>query len=157
MYLNAVLPAPGFWSAIEHGRKHGGTDEQRAREWQRLKAQGVKTGLADLFIWYRGQFIAPEAKVGDNRPSDAQQRFGAAMHANGFTWFAFWSVVELHDRLVALGVPIAPEMRKLAAHHDATLAAPEPTRPRRSAARPKPKKPTKAAQAFARRAMGVAP
>ena len=153
MYLDVALPAPGFYTAIEHGRMHTGTPEQRAREWGRLKAQGVKTGLSDLMVWHVGKFIAPEAKVGKNDTSEAQDSFGNAMRANGFEHFVFRSVVELHDGLVARGVPIQSALRILAASHDACLATPEPARKGR-ASKPqvaKPKASTLARMHAARR------
>lgn len=125
MYLTAALPAPGFFSAIEHGRAHVGTPEQRMKEWQRLKAQGVKTGLADLFIWYRGMFLPVELKVDGNDTSSNQDRFEEAMAANGFLYEVCRSVESLDSTLRRRNIPILPSMRIAAMDHDAFLSIPE--------------------------------
>lgn len=59
------------WSAIEHGRVHHGNDEQRAREWQRLAAQGVKKGIEDtqFVVPPSGRHLAIELKWLDNGQS----------------------------------------------------------------------------------------
>ena len=155
MYLDKALPAPGFWSAIEHGRRHHGDKEERAREWERLKAQGVKVGLSDIMIWYRGLFIGAEAKVKPNGPSDMQEKFGFAMWDNGFGWFCYYSITDLHDRLVNLGIPIAPSFRIEAMHHDATLQVAK--EPKKKSSRPrKPRADPAALKVIARaRARGI--
>jgi hypothetical protein len=141
MYLTAALPRGAFFSAIEHGRMHHGTPEQRAREWSRLKAQGVAAGLADIFIWVGGRFIAIELKAGDNTTSEGQEVFARAMQANGFACHTVRSVAALHDILAAAGVPVQPQHRQIAEGHDASLAqilvpkkkrAPRPARPKLS-------------------------
>lgn len=124
MYLNQALPPPLFYSAIEHGRKHGGDDFQRAKEWSRLKAQGVKTGLADIFIWAPRRFIAIELKAGKNDTSDKQDQFAAAMVANAHHYHVVRSVAEL-DVILRIYAPILPSMRIAALGYDAELSAPE--------------------------------
>lgn len=128
-YLKDALPAPGWFSAISHERK------QSVRSGQRQKAMGVKRGLSDLMVWYRGKFLAVELKV-DSPVSENQKLFGAAMVRNEFSWAVIRSVVSLHDHLVGQGVPIAPSMRIAAMRADAALAVAEP-------AVSKPKRPSK--------------
>jgi len=139
MYLTDAIPAPGFWSAIEHGRQHHGDDQQRMREWQRLKGQGVKVGLSDIFIWYERQFIAIELKVG-SQVSDPQRAFCHAMKQNDFSWHVVRSVEAL-DAILRATIPILPSLRIAALHHDAELSKPEPAKKkgtyRRPAAKPK--------------------
>lgn len=123
-YLKAALPAPAFYSGIEHARK------QSVFAGAVQKAKGIKRGLADLNIWYRGQFIGIELKVA-SPVSSMQDAFGKAMHDNGFNWRVVRSVVELHDYLAAeLFIPIPASMRSAAMHHDAALSLPEPERTR---------------------------
>lgn len=75
----------------------------------RLKAQGVKAGVADLFLMsakcgYNGLFI--EMKVGDNRLAEEQISFGADALLQGYqyrvcyTWEQAVAVLEhyLNDR-----------------------------------------------------------
>lgn len=133
MYLTKALPAPGFFSAIEHGRMHHGNDEQRGREWGRLKGQGVKTGLADVFIWHQNKFIAVELKAGKNTTSDSQDAFGDAMIANGFSYMVVHLVAELDAALRLHGIPVSPSMRVLAMQHDAALSILNPTKKPRAA------------------------
>lgn len=116
-YLKAALPPPGWFSGIEHARK------QSVFAGQIQKAKGVKRGLADLNVWYRGQFIGIELKV-ESSVSEAQERFGRAMLENGFAWVVVRSVLQLHDVLVMHGIPVAPSMQIAALHHDAALSVP---------------------------------
>ena len=132
MYLDAALPAPGWFSSIEMGRKHHGTEQQRMAEWARLKAQGCRVGIADILVIYVGQLIGVELKVGRNKASDQQEAFGAMMEVNGFRWRVIKSVCELHDYLVKSGIPIARSMFLAAVAHDAALAQPEPVKARRT-------------------------
>lgn len=130
MYLDKALPSPAFWSAIEHGRKHAGTDQQRMREWQHMKAQGVKTGLSDVMIWYLGKFLAPECKAGKNGTQPAQDVFRDAMLANRFSYRVIRSVAELDRYLRDEGIPIPRSLEILAMSYDAALAIPEATKPK---------------------------
>ena len=129
MYLKAALPPPptAFFSAIEHGRLHTGDEYQRMKEWQRMKGQGVKQGLCDLFIIAWGRFIAVELKKTTGL-SDAQKAFRDACQANGQAHVVCRSVVELDAALRAIGLPIPRSMALAAMSHDAALSVPEPTR-----------------------------
>ena len=147
MYLTKALPAPGFFSAIEHGRMHHGNDEQRGREWGRLKGQGVKTGLADVFIWHQNKFIAVELKAGKNTTSDSQDAFGDAMIANGFSYLVVRSIVSIDAALRLHSIPISPSMRILAMQYDAALSVPDAPR-KASKARVVRKKPTRSSIAL---------
>ena len=128
MWLDQFLPPPGTWSAIEHGRQHSGTPEQRAREWQRLKAQGVKVGLPDLMIWFNGRFIGCELKAGKNTTSAHQEEFGRAMAANGFVWVVIRSVEALATVLHQHGIPLPLAASQVATEYDRILATPEPVK-----------------------------
>ena len=141
MYLDAALPAPGWFTAIEHGRKHGGSDQQRMAEWSRMKAQGVKVGIADLMIVYRGRVLWAELKVGKNKPSEAQVGFAEAMEANEFSWRVIRSVTALHEYLEDIGLPVNPVHFALAQGHDRELAT-EPPPPKAKSRKPQSEKPT---------------
>lgn len=125
MYLADALPAPGYWSSVDHARK------QSAQAGERQKARGIKRGLPDIMIWFRGLFIGVELKVG-SRISDAQDVFAGAMRANGFRYAVIRSVTELDTYLRDVGVPVLPSMRIAAMQHDAALSAAAPAKPKRA-------------------------
>ena len=59
----------------------------------RLKAEGLKPGIADLFLpvpmdGYCGLWL--ELKVGTNKPTDEQREFIADMNAQGYLAMATW-------------------------------------------------------------------
>ena len=137
-YLKQALPAPGFYSGIEHARK------QTLYSGMVQKAKGIKRGLADLNIWYRGKYIGVELKV--NSPiSLPQMAFGSAMRENDFEWHVVKSVVALHDLLFTLAIPVLPSMRILALQYDAALSVPAAKPKARGATRPpRQRNPTKA-------------
>jgi hypothetical protein len=130
MYLKAALPPPpeAIWSAIEHGRMHHGSDEERAREWGRLKAKGVKVGLPDVFGVWCFKFFAIELKAGRNDTSAAQDQFAAAWRANGGLYFVCRSVAEVDAALRSMSLPVHRSMAIAAAGHDAALSVPAPAK-----------------------------
>lgn len=134
--------APGLWfSAIEHGRRHSGDAAQRAREWQRLAAQGLRPGLGDMLVIPAGPVLWVECKVGSNGQSDAQRTMQRDMEERGHGYVVIRSVEQLGEELEARGIPLAPGWRVAAMHHDAALdgEAPVRKRPRKPrVAEPKP-------------------
>jgi hypothetical protein len=144
MFLDKYLLPPAYYTAIEHGRKHAGTPQQRAREWERLKAKGVKAGLPDL-MFFGGyyNFLPMELKAGKNTTSAGQDLFGAAMKALGMPYEVCRSVCEIGFKLLNYGFHLGAEWQAAAQHHDAALARETPPkRPR--AAKPRAAKPTAA-------------
>lgn len=115
MYLDDALPAPGWWSSVDHARK------QSLKSGQIQKARGIKRGLCDVAIWYLGMFYGIELKAGKNDTSDAQDGFGVAMVATGFRYQVIRSVEALDLYLRNTGIPILPSMRVAAMQHDAAL------------------------------------
>jgi len=139
MLLDSHLTGAVWWSAIEHGRAHAGTAEQRAREWQRLAGQGVKTGIADLMFQAPGYTLWVELKAGTNKPSVAQETFAAAQRAIQNGYEVVRSVEGLGEALERHGIPIRTGWRVAARHQDAILAvAPPPSKPSRKPATRKP-------------------
>lgn len=66
----------------------------------RLRAEGVKSGVSDIFIpipanGYNGCWM--ELKIKPNRVSEAQQEFLNAMEAHGYRTTVAWSCDELLD------------------------------------------------------------
>ena len=115
MFLQTALPAPGYFSSIAHERK------QSVQSGARQKARGVKAGLADVMVWYAGQFIAIELKFGRNTMSDGQAAFAVAIRANGFVAEEARCVVDVHNILARFGVPMSAAMRHYAEGHDREL------------------------------------
>jgi hypothetical protein len=148
MFLDEYLLPPAYYTAIEHGRKHAGTPQQRAREWERLKAKGVKAGLPDLMVWGEtadGQkkFIAIELKAGKNTTSANQDAFAKAMYVLDFSYCVCRSVEEIGWALLEQRVSMKSWWDFAAKDHDAALARETPPkRPR--ATKPRAAKPTAA-------------
>lgn len=142
MFSKSHVLAPCKWTAIEHGRKHAGTTEQRAREWQRLERKGVKKGLSDLWYIMPGFILCCELKAGRNTESDAQEAWGADLRAMGHGYEVPRSVEQLAEALERHGIPLAPGWRVAAMHHDAALETPKPlTKKPRNPRIAKPKAP----------------
>ncbi|MCC6574489.1 MAG: hypothetical protein IT462_11935 [Planctomycetes bacterium] len=140
-FLTSHLVKPCWFTAIEHGRRHHGTVEQRAREWQHLAAQGVKQGIGDLLVLAPGFCCFIELKAGANKQSEAQHAFQAVMAALGHGYSVVRSVEQLGEALSERGIPLAPNWRLAAQHHDAALDG-EP-KPARKQSKPRAAKPTR--------------
>jgi len=130
MFLTSHLMPPCWFTAIEHGRKHTGTAEQRAREWQHLQAQGVKQGVADVLVLAPGFAFMAELKAGANKQSPAQVEMQRVMDTMQHGYAVCRSVEQLGEALERHGIPLAPNWRLAAMHHDAALDVPKPTRKR---------------------------
>lgn len=139
LFLTSHLMHPCWFTAIEHGRKHHGTAEQRAREWQHMQAQGVKRGIGDILVLAPGYCCFIELKAGANKQSDSQYAFQAVMAALGHGYAVCRSVEQLAHALSERGIPLGPGWRLAAQHHDAALDGEtlkrKPSKPR--IARPK--------------------
>lgn len=71
---------------------------------QKLKAEGVKAGVADIFIYransqYHGIFL--ELKVGANRQQKTQKEFQKLAEAEGFAYWLCYSVAEVYTKYQA--------------------------------------------------------
>ena len=125
MFLQSHLVSPCWFTAIEHGRKHAGTAEQRAREWQHLQSQGVKQGVADVLVLAPGFAFMAELKAGANKQSDAQVAMQRVMEALQHGYAVCRSVEQLGEALQRHGIPLAAGWQVAAQHHDAALDAPQ--------------------------------
>ncbi len=67
---NVALPDDAVWTTIEPGGKRG------KREAGRLKSKGLKPGLPDIIVLYRGQLICFELKA----PGGTLSKVQKAMH-----------------------------------------------------------------------------
>ena len=85
--------------AVPNGGKRGGTRSQAQREGGKLKLEGVKAGVSDLFLpivrgGYSGLWIEMKALKG--RESAVQAVFRRDMEANGYravVCHGYWSAV----------------------------------------------------------------
>jgi hypothetical protein len=124
MFLTSHLLHPCWFTAIEHGRKHAGTAEQRARQWQHLQSQGVKQGVADVLILAPGFALMAELKAGANKQSEAQVAMQRVMEALQHGYAVCRSVEQLGEALQRHGIPLAAGWQVAALHHDAALDVP---------------------------------
>lgn len=141
MLLTSHLAPPCWFTALEHGRRHHGAKEQRAREWQALVRQGVKAGIGDLLVLAPGYCCFIELKAGKNKQSDAQFAFQAVMATLGHGYAVVRSVEQLGEVLQDNGIGLAPGWRVAAQVHDAALDGEAPIRKR--TAKPPAAKPTR--------------
>jgi hypothetical protein len=141
MFCTSHVAPPTFWTAVEHGRAHKGTAEQRAREWQRMARAGVKKGLADLWFLAPSYVLLVELKTPSNKQTEAQCAFQAKMAVLGHGYEVVRSVEQLGETLVQHGIPLAAGWRVAAMHHDAALDGEAPAR--KKPARKLQQKPTR--------------
>ena len=141
-FLKSHLIHPCWFTAIEHGRKHHGSVEQRAREWQHLQSQGVKQGVADVLVLAPGFAFMAELKVGQNKQSEAQLLMQRVMEALQHGYAVCRSVEQLGEALQRHGIPMAAGWRVAAMHHDAALDGAKVKKSPRSFTKPRTAKPT---------------
>jgi len=103
-YLAAVLPADAFWTTFPAGS--GG----KARGGQ-LKAAGLRPGVPDLILLYRGRFLGIELKSAKGRVSDAQQACRALILAAGGAWAECRSLDDIELALTEFRVPLRGRVR----------------------------------------------
>ena len=154
-YLTQFFPPPGTWQANEAGVKLAGTKQQRVNAWARLKAKGVKPGVEDISANYMGLVMAFELKA-KSKLSDAQEKRGREIVANGGRYFVIRSVEDLHTALLISRVPVNLLSLALATAqgYDRILSTPKPSR-KPSTPKPKAERPSKKAQAFAAKVYGA--
>lgn len=137
-FASAYIDPPTWWSAIEHGRRHHGTDIQRAAEWGRMKAQGVKPGIADMMFQRAGFTLWVEFKAGTNRQTPVQRQFEAAQNAIGNGYVVVRTLGHMGDALAEAGFGLGLGWQLAAWRYDAELAAIAPAKKRLAAPKAKP-------------------
>jgi hypothetical protein len=135
--LRDILPADAEFRAIEQGVHLRGTEEERARAWVRLMNKGVRPGVCDLHLWWRGVYLTIELKWGRNTVTEAEGKFIAAIRRAGFLADAAWSAAQVETIIRSAGIPLSGTMADI----DARLAIEQPVKPRTAprARSPKPK------------------
>lgn len=100
-YLDFALPAG---EALYFAVPNGGLRNLRVA--QQLKAEGVKSGVADIIIIWRGRVIGCELKTSKGQMSPSQKEWANALTLAGGVYFIARSVDDLEARLDAIGIPL---------------------------------------------------
>lgn len=98
----AKYPALRWLFAIPNGACLGDDAKSRAIRMKYLKAEGLKTGVYDLFLpsprgGYAGLFV--EMKIGGNKPTADQQEFGRDMRAEGYAAVVCYSFEQAQQEI----------------------------------------------------------
>lgn len=72
----------------------GETDRQHMIRISRMKSMGLVPGVFDLMLIYKSIVFVFDIKVGADKLSDAQKRFGAAIMQNNGQYFTFSTLDE---------------------------------------------------------------
>ena len=112
-FLHHALPPDAVFTGVEHAQ------QMSPRAGSIRKAKGVRRGLSDLMIWWRGKFIAVELKTDAGRMSDAQKEFADGIVGAGFAFHCCRSIHQVEAVLRDAGLPL----RASAAGIDTRLAA----------------------------------
>lgn len=107
-----IYPELKWFHAIPNGGNRGDTAQSRAIEGGRMKAEGVKRGVADCFlpvkrgVW-SGLYIEmkkpglePKTAKSNGGLSDEQIEFGKFVKNQGFGWIVCYSWVEAKNILI---------------------------------------------------------
>jgi len=98
-FLSKALPVGAYFTAIDVGSAGS------ARQGMLRKARGVRPGIADLLVVYRGTSLWIEVKSGSSL-SPAQQLFRDAVTANGHLWALARSTEDVEAALRSAGIPL---------------------------------------------------
>lgn len=130
-FLSKALPHDAYYSAIDVGTAGG------ARLGALRKARGVKPGIPDVLIVWRGRTLWIELKSGTSL-SEAQKITRDQLRANGHMWALARSIEDLETALIAAQIPLRAtvvEIRDRIAEQNSHLPN-KPKRPRTKAPRP---------------------
>lgn len=105
--VNEMFPELQWFHAIGNGGSRGDTDQSRRIEGGKMKAEGVKKGVSDLFLPVkRGQWSGfyielkkmPGKGVG---PSDEQLEFGEFVKTQGYAFMIAYGWREARDAIIS--------------------------------------------------------
>lgn len=103
-YLDWALPSPeAVWFAVPNGGK------RHVAVGAKLKAEGVKPGVADIIVIWKGRALAIELKVGRNGQQHTQKAWQEAFTLAGGVYCLCKSMDAVYDFLDAAGVPMQGE------------------------------------------------
>ena len=107
-FLDVALPEDAWWSTFPSG---GGGKIRGAR----LKAMGLKAGVPDILIIWRGEAFWIELKAKGGRVSSAQWETRTAIARAGSHVGFVYGVDEVDSLLRAFGVPLRASTGRIAA------------------------------------------
>lgn len=142
-FLSKALPSDAYWTSIDIGRSTS------AAQGNLRKLRGVKAGIPDVLIVWRGITVWCELKV-DAALSPAQQTTRDMLRANGHHWYLCRSPEDIEGACRGSEIQLRAtlgEIRERIAEQNERL----PTKPKR-ATRTKPQVRFSAGKGFARRA-----
>ncbi len=133
-FLGKALPAEAYWTSIDMGRSTS------AAQGQLRKLRGVRAGIPDMLIVWRGVTLWCELKI-DTRPtalSPAQVTTRDALLANGHCWELCRSIEDVEAACRAAGIPLRAtlgDIRTRIAEQNERL----PAKPKRSSRKSTPR------------------
>lgn len=129
-FMSKALPTDAYFTAIDVGSAGS------ARQGMLRKARGVRPGIADLMVAWRGITIWIEVKSGTSL-SEAQKLFRDQITANGHLWAFARSTEDVELALRAAGIPLRAslcEIRDRIAAQNEHLPAKRKSAPRKPGA-----------------------
>lgn len=106
-FLRLALPPDAYFTAIDHGNLRQGRSRHSGMiAGKRRKDRGVKAGIPDWLIVWRGITLWIERKV-DAHLSEAQKQTAAALRGNGHHWFLARSLEEVETACREAGIPLS--------------------------------------------------
>ena len=143
-FLAKALPADACFTAIDHARK------MSAQAGKMRKDRGIKPGIPDWFIVWRGLTLWIERKAGSSLSTN-QETFRDQLIRNGHHWRLARSLEEIELACRDVGIPLRAtlgEIRERIGGQAARLAV---KKRRKSSGKPRASSPTAGALAACRR------
>lgn len=109
-YLDHALPKAAIWWAVPNG------GDRNPIVAAKMKAEGVKPGVADLMVIHKGQPIAIELKTAKGRLSKAQQAWLERACEAGLAYDVCRSVEDVERALRSHGVPLKATLGAVLEH-----------------------------------------
>ena len=99
-FLDVALPESVVWFAVPNG------GDRHPKVGAKLKAEGVKAGVADLLLFWEGQSLAIEMKTPTGRQTATQKDFARRWQATGRSYVVCRSVDDVQRVLGSHGFPL---------------------------------------------------
>lgn len=115
-FLDHALRGTGaVWFAVPNG---GARNVIVARK---LRAEGVKPGVADIIVVWKGRAIGIELKTAKGRQSSHQKEWAEAFTLAGGVYHVCRSVEAVADILITIGLPLRARFSAIRAETGETL------------------------------------
>lgn len=128
-FLAATLPRDSYWTSVDAGQ--GRMD---VRAGQMRKARGVKAGVPDVLVCYRGMLYCIELKASKGRLSETQHMTIGQIREAGGQVSVCHSIEEVETALRAWDIPLRGTTLTAQQRDERLAAAPKkprgPGRPR---------------------------